>query len=145
MITTRARLHHLAITVHDFDRSMPFYEAVFGITFRMDVPHEGGVGKLLTDEEWALALVLHEHEKTPPGNFSEVVIGLDHIGFEIGTREDLLQWQRHLEVHGVAPSPTADRPMTQAPIAEEPYGAVLVFRDPDNIQLELFAPGEVPA
>jgi hypothetical protein len=35
--------------------------------------------------------------------------------------------------------------MTQAPIADEPYGAVLVFRDPDNIQLELFAPGEVPA
>jgi hypothetical protein len=34
----------------------------------------------------------------------------------------------------------ADEPLTQSPIADEPYGAVLVFRDPDNIQLELFAP-----
>jgi catechol 2,3-dioxygenase-like lactoylglutathione lyase family enzyme len=145
MTMTPARLHHVAITVQDFERSVPWYEAVFGITYRMDVPHEGGVGKLLTDEAWELALVLHEHEKTPPGNFSEVVIGLDHIGFDIGTREDLLEWQRHLAERGVAPSPAADRPMTQAPIADEPYGAVLVFRDPDNIQLELFAPGEVPA
>ena len=32
------------------------------------------------------------------------------------------------------------KPLTQSPIADEPYGSVLVFRDPDNIQLELFAP-----
>jgi hypothetical protein len=34
----------------------------------------------------------------------------------------------------------ADRPLTQSPIAETPYGDFLVFRDPDNIQLEAFAP-----
>jgi catechol 2,3-dioxygenase-like lactoylglutathione lyase family enzyme len=65
MTTTRAQLHHVAITVHDFDRSLPWYEAVFGIAYRMDVPHEGGVGKLMTDDAWQLALVLHEHDNTP--------------------------------------------------------------------------------
>ena len=35
---------------------------------------------------------------------------------------------------------TADKPLTQSPIADEPYASVLVFRDHDNIQLELFAP-----
>jgi glyoxylase I family protein len=35
---------------------------------------------------------------------------------------------------------TADKPLTQSPIADEPYASVLVFRDQDNIQLELFAP-----
>jgi hypothetical protein len=30
--------------------------------------------------------------------------------------------------------------LTQSPIADEVYGSVLVFRDPDNIQLEFFAP-----
>ena len=35
---------------------------------------------------------------------------------------------------------TADKPLTQSAIADEPYGSVLVFRDPDNIQLELFSP-----
>jgi glyoxylase I family protein len=145
MTTTSARLHHVAITVQDFDRSLPWYAAVFGITYRMDVPHEGGVGKLMTDDAWDLALVLHEHDKTPDGAFDERVVGLDHIGFEIGTRDDLLEWQRHLEENGVTRAAAADRPLTQAPIADEPYGAILVFRDPDNIQLELFAPAEMPA
>jgi catechol 2,3-dioxygenase-like lactoylglutathione lyase family enzyme len=143
--TTPARLHHVAITVQDLDRSIPWYAAVFGIVYRMDVPHEGGIGKLMTDDAWELALVLHEHDRTPQGDFDEAVVGLDHIGFAIGTREDLLRWQHHLEENGVVPAPAADRPLTQAPIADEPYGAVLVFRDPDNIQLELFAPVEVPA
>jgi len=34
----------------------------------------------------------------------------------------------------------ADKPLTQSPISDQPYGSVLVFRDVDNIQLELFAP-----
>ena len=37
-------------------------------------------------------------------------------------------------------APEADRPLTPSPIADQPYGSVLLFRDPDNIQLELFAP-----
>ena len=41
---------------------------------------------------------------------------------------------------GPAPFDTANKPLTRPPIADEPYGSVLVFRDPDNIQLEPFAP-----
>ena len=52
----------------------------------------------------------------------------------------LEQWQDHLEAHGVVRATAADKPLTQSPIADEPYGSVLVFRDPDNIQLELFSP-----
>jgi catechol 2,3-dioxygenase-like lactoylglutathione lyase family enzyme len=138
-------LHHVAITVQNFERSLPWYAAVFGISFRQDVPHEGGTGKLLTDDTGQLALVLHEHDSTPPGEFNERVVGLDHIGFAVDSREALTEWQRHLEDTGVAPAPAADRPLTQSPIADEPYGAILVFRDPDNIQLELFAPVDGPA
>lgn len=144
MTTTSVRLHHVAITVQDFDRSIPWYSTVFGLTYRMDVPHEGGLGKLLTDESWELALVLHEHENTPPGDFDERVVGLDHLGFAVARREDLVTWQRHLEDNGVAAAPAAERALTQAPIADEPYGSVLVFRDPDNIQLELLAPTAPP-
>jgi hypothetical protein len=49
----RANLHHVALTVKDLDVSIPWYEQVFGITYQMDGPHEGGVGKLLADPEWA--------------------------------------------------------------------------------------------
>jgi glyoxylase I family protein len=44
-----------------------------------------------------------------------------------------------LETNGVVRAEVADKPLTQSSIADEPYGSVLVFRDPDNIQLELFA------
>lgn len=39
-----------------------------------------------------------------------------------------------------AASTGTNKPLTQSPIADEGYGSVLVFRDRDNIQLELLSP-----
>jgi glyoxylase I family protein len=140
MTVTPARLHHLAITVSDVDVSVPFYEEVFGISLRVDVPHPGGVGKLLADDARQLMIVVHHHDANDGALFAETVNGLDHAGFVVPTRADLEAWQDHLERCGIVRSDTADKPLTQSPIADEPYGSVLVFRDPDNIQLELFCP-----
>jgi len=137
---TPARLHHLALTVSDVDVSVPWYENVFGIKFQVDVPHAGGVGKLLADEGRQLMIVLHHHDTNDDALFAETVNGLDHAGFIVPTRGDLEAWQVHLEGQGVVRVETADKPLTQSPIADEPYGSVLVFRDPDNLQLELFSP-----
>lgn len=133
------RLHHLALTVTDVDRSVSWYEAVFGMQFRMDVPHDGGVGKLLADDTMSLMIVLHRHDGNDGAAFAETATGLDHAGFVLATRADLESWQAHLEAHGVTRADIADKPLTQSPIVDEPYGSVLVFRDPDNIQLEFFA------
>jgi glyoxylase I family protein len=139
-MTTLAQLHHVALTVTDVDASVPWYESVFGITFRTDVPHAGGVGKLLADDDRRLMIVLHRHEANDGTMFAETTNGLDHAGFMLPTRRDLEAWQDHLEANGVVRADPADKPLTQSPIADEPYGSVLVFRDPDNIQLELFSP-----
>ena len=125
-----ASLHHVALTVNDLDASIAWYERVFGITYQMDGPHEGGVGKLLADPEWRLIIVLHRHDAHQRERFAETRTGLDHVGFAVPTRADLEAWQAHLQALGVE----------QSPIADTPYGYILVFRDPDNIQLELFAP-----
>jgi catechol 2,3-dioxygenase-like lactoylglutathione lyase family enzyme len=85
-------------------------------------------------------IVLHRHDGNDGGLFGERVTGLDHVGYLLPTRADLVAWQAHLEEHGVVCADSADKPSTQSPIADEPYGSVLVFRDPDNIQLELFCP-----
>lgn len=140
MPVTQAKLHHLAITVTDVDASIPWYESVFGVKHRMDVPHEGGVGKVLGTDAMDLILVLHHHDSNDGGHFAEQATGLDHAGFVVPTRQDLVAWQDHLEANGVVRSARADKPLTQSPITDEPYASVLVFRDPDNIQLELFAP-----
>jgi glyoxylase I family protein len=137
---SRPKLHHIALTVTDLDASVPWYERVFGITFRGDAPHPGGVGKILTDDEGQLGFVLHRHDANDGTQFIETRAGLDHVGLKVSDRGELEAWQSHLESHGVERSSAADRPLTQSPIADESYGSVLVFRDPDNIQLELFAP-----
>jgi glyoxylase I family protein len=138
--TTPVRLHHLALTVTDVDASVGWYQDVFGVRFQMDAPHPGGVGKVLADDTWQLMIVLHRHDANDGGLFGETATGLDHAGFVVPSRGDLEAWQDHLESNGVVHADVADKPLTQSPIADEPYGSVLVFRDPDNIQLELFAP-----
>jgi glyoxylase I family protein len=136
----RPIINHIALTVTDLDRSIGWYERTFGIAYRMEEAHKGGVGKLLADDAMQLVIVLHRHEVTIQEAFSETKVGLDHIGLAVSSRADLEAWQTHLDGVGVQRAATADRPCTQSPIADRPYGSVLVFRDPDNIQLELFAP-----
>jgi len=134
-------LHHIALTVADFDVSIPWYEKVFGIKYQMEAPHEGGVGKLLADDAWSLVIVLHVHDASKGETFDERRTGLDHVGIGIATRAELDAFQDHLETAGgVQRVDVADKPLTQSPIAETPYGDILVFRDPDNIQLEAFSP-----
>jgi glyoxylase I family protein len=140
MKVSRPILHHIALTVTDVDASVRWYEEVFGVSFRMDAPHPGGVGKLLADDESRLAIVLHHHDTNEREEFVETRTGLDHVGLMVADRAELEAWQEHLERNGVERSAAADHPLTQSPIADESYGSVLVFRDPDNIQLELFAP-----
>jgi catechol 2,3-dioxygenase-like lactoylglutathione lyase family enzyme len=137
---TPARLHHLALTVTDVDASVRWYEEVFSVRFQTDVPHNGGVGKLLANDSRDLMIVLHRHDTNEGTLFGEANTGLDHAGFVVPTREDLEAWQDHLQSSGVSRVEVADKPLTQSPIADEPYGSVLVFRDPDNIQLEMFSP-----
>ena len=49
------------------------------------------------------------------------------MGFKVDTRADLDEWLAQFEQLGVSHSP----------IAEREYGAVLTFKDPDGIQVEL--------
>ena len=134
-----ARLHHLALTVTDLAASVDWYSGVFSVRYLMDAPHPGGFAQVLADGEMQLMIVLHRHDANEGELFRESRTGLDHPGFVVPTRDDLVAWQEHLERHGVVRSDTADKPLTQSPIADEDYGSVLVFRDPDNIQLELIA------
>lgn len=134
------RLHHLAITVTDLDASVRWYESVFDVHHLMDEPHPGGLGRILSDADMTLMFALHRHDNNDGVPFDETTTGLDHAGFMVPTRADLETWQEHLEVNGVVRGDAADKPLTQSPIVDRPYGSVLVFRDPDNVQLEFVAP-----
>jgi glyoxylase I family protein len=139
-VPSELSLHHLALTVTDLDTSLAWYQETFDLSFLMEAPHPEGTGIVLRNEQRSLMIVLHRHDANDKERFLESRTGLDHAGFMVPSRADLESWQDHLEAYGVVRSEKADAPMTQSPIADEPYGSVLVFRDPDNIQLEFFAP-----
>jgi catechol 2,3-dioxygenase-like lactoylglutathione lyase family enzyme len=76
-------------------------------------------------------LGLTEHEHGPEGAFDETRVGLDHLAFGVSSREELDAWAERFAQDGVECSVVASSNTI-------PGAAVLVFRDPDNIQLELF-------
>ena len=128
--------NHFSPTVSDVEASAQWYERVFGmnrvpVTFPHYGAEEEGYAVLLIDPRSGIAIGLHHHEGNPGQLFDEVRTGLDHISFGVADRASLESWASWLDELGIEHSGVvdADKPM--------PY-SVVVFRDPDNIQLELF-------
>lgn len=135
-----AGIHHVSFTVRDIDASVSWYERVFRAQrLPMTFPHYGcedtGYAVLLIEPTSGLAIGLHTNTGNSGDLFDEAQTGLDHIGFAVTSREELDAWAQWLDTLGIAHSGvrTVDEPTAFA---------TLVFRDPDNIQLELFAPAE---
>jgi glyoxylase I family protein len=127
---------HFAPTVSDVEASARWYERVFGMSrVPARFPHhgaeEGGYAVILMEPRSGIAVGLHHHDANPGQPFQECRTGLDHMAFRVAGRADLSAWARWLDDLGVENSGVVDvgDPM--------PY-SVVVFRDPDNIQLELF-------
>jgi glyoxylase I family protein len=132
-----AGIHHFSVTVRDIEASAAWYQRVFrSDRVPMTFPHyereDTGYGVLLVEPRSGLAIGLHTNTGNNGSQFDEAQTGLDHVGFNVSGREELEAWLPWLDELGVEHSGirTGDKPF--------PY-ATVVFRDPDNIQLELFA------
>ena len=121
-------ISHVELTVRDADRSAAWYERVLGMQRLVDDASVSERVINLIHPAARLALGLIQHESGDDAEFSESRVGLHHLALNVKSREDLESWVEHLGGCGVAHSTISDLP----------YGSVLVFRDPDNIQLELF-------
>jgi glyoxylase I family protein len=129
-----AGIHHFSPTVIDVEASAAWYERVLGLQrVPAPFPHHGdednGHAVLLMDPSVGIAIGLHHHRANPGGRADETHTGLDHVAFGVPARADLDAWAARLDELGVAHSGVIDE---TNPI---PYSTV-VFRDPDNIQLE---------
>jgi hypothetical protein len=69
------------------------------------------------------------HEDAVSDGFDERVVGLDHFAFRVRDRPTLEEWEKHLDQLGV----------DHSGIQEENGGPLITLRDPDNIQVELWA------
>ena len=126
-------IHHLGFTVRDAEASAAWYVEVLG--FRRVGEHQapdGAFRKVFLRHEGLPARIgLTEHRAGSKDVFDETRIGLDHLSFGVTDRADLDVWVTRLEAAGAGYSQIA----TANSI---PGAAVVVFRDPDNIQLEIF-------
>jgi glyoxylase I family protein len=126
-------IHHLGLTVRDAEASAAWYVEVLG--FRRVGEHrapDGAFRKVfLRHDDLPSRIGLTEHRAGGKDVFDETRVGLDHLSFGITGRAELGAWVARLEAAGAEYSRIA----TANSI---PGAAVVVFRDPDNIQLEIF-------
>lgn len=128
-----AGINHVSITVTNIERSLPWYCELLGLTKLMEEKHPDGGGHyiVLGKPDWSMCVGLHTHPANSGERFSESRTGLDHVSFFVPARADLDAWEARLTQHGIEHSPVNDQPTY----------SVLVFRDPDNVQLEFMSAG----
>lgn len=126
-------INHTAITVTDLDRSRAWYQEVFGMSALMEDTHPDGTGYfvLLGNPALSVLVGLHAHPANQGEAFAESRTGLDHVGFTVSDHAELEAWAARLAELGVA----------HAPVNDQAGYSVVVFRDPDNIQLEFICMG----
>ena len=119
---------HIDLTVTDVERSVRWWEEVMG--FELVAQSERPDFKLWNViHPSGLAIGLMSHTNPVTDRFDERAVGLDHIALRVPDRTALEAWAKHLDDFGIAHSG----------VQEENGGPLIVFRDPDNIQLELWA------
>lgn len=131
--------HHVRITVTDFERSKAFYDRVFGFDVAVELPADAD--QATKDAMWWVfggcvysfpGGLLGLRPMAAGGDaFDSDRVGLDHLSFAVGSRAELEAAATTLDGLGVAHEGVKE--MAAAGIA------ILEFRDPDGVALELTA------
>jgi catechol 2,3-dioxygenase-like lactoylglutathione lyase family enzyme len=133
-------IHHLRLTVTDVARSRAFYTNLLGFGVAAETPPPGDAGYNAVNAILFGGVVLIKgslllglRPVAPLTDcFDEDRVGLDHLSFTVGSRAELEEARQILAREGVSHGDITELPS---------FGiAILPFRDPDNIQLELTAP-----
>ena len=126
-----AGYHHLSVTVTDIERSTAWYTEVLGFTKARDFERDGFRKVLLVHPSSGTVFGFTDHRDRGSGDaFSEFRTGMDHVAFAVADRAELQAWKARFE----------ELSIDHSEITPSAVGELIAFRDPDNVQLEVFAP-----
>jgi catechol 2,3-dioxygenase-like lactoylglutathione lyase family enzyme len=122
-----AGIHHVKFAVSDIERSIAWYERVFGFKVTMEFKDDegivrGSVGQLAGLDKTLLAF--RENKE-----LSEAVTGFDPVSFAVEDRADVEAWVAHLNEQGVENSG----------LRIAAIGYIVFFHDPDGIKLHVYS------
>ncbi len=135
MTINTTSIQHVRLTVTDIARSREFYESVFGWPVLLEMPDDADART--REQLWFLfggviyrtGDILVGLRPVADDTFDENRVGLDHLAFGVGSKDELDAAAAHLDDLGIAHEPIKDIGISH----------ILEFRDPDNIALELIA------
>jgi quercetin dioxygenase-like cupin family protein/catechol 2,3-dioxygenase-like lactoylglutathione lyase family enzyme len=114
-------VNHVALAVTDLERSASWYTDAFGLVRVDGEVADDGTGHITLanpTDDWVLALV------------SAPAPSIAHVAFTCANRTALSAWRDTLTARAMAPGT----------ITDAPYGSGFVIRDPNGLEIELFAP-----
>lgn len=121
---------HIDLTVTDLDRSEAWYSELFDMKRVLDGRNDDHhfSSRYLLHAESLLIVGLVVHDERAGGPFDERCVGLDHLSLNVASAQELEEWRERL----------VERDIDHSAIVSGDLWDVLVLRDPDGIQLELF-------
>lgn len=121
---------HFDLSVTDVERSSAWYRDVLGLRPITRHTVDGRTTELFKHDATGVFIGITEHSERTADRFDERDPGLDHLAFAVSSAAELDAWDAWLTELGVVHSPPAED--------ASGVGRALVFRDPDNTQLELW-------
>jgi glyoxylase I family protein len=127
---------HIDLTVTDCERAAAWWHEVLGFTLVHQARHGTFEVRSMVHPA-GLGVTLLTHDETAKNDsFDERRVGLDHFALRVADRDELQRWATHLDAKDVA----------NTGVIDTGFGPTIVFRDPDNMQLEFYVhqdPAEV--
>lgn len=135
---TLSGIHHVTLNIHDVDKSERWYREVLGFARVTSYEGPGFHRVIMRHPGSGIVLGLNRHEDVEGAQpFNERRTGLDHLALQAPDRPSLDAWINRFEDLGVAHSEVKPGVI--------PGSFLVVFRDPDDLQLEVFSPAQPSA
>lgn len=135
-MTELTGIGHVALNVKDVPRSVQWYGEVLGFTPVFSFETDDFERQVLLHPSGAVVALSRHHHPDADADFSERRTGLDHLAFHVRDVPALEAWAARLDVLGVPHSGVQVTPRTGS--------ALVAFRDPDGIALELYVQTGAP-